>query len=130
MTYSSQDLRVRLPLCLSVVLASTSGVVRADESTQGFVEDSKLEVLSRNFYLNSDYRSPSPAGKSYKAEWAQGFIASFESGFTPGTLGFGLDAHGFLGMKLDGGKGHSGTGYCRWTVTATAKTTTPVVAAP
>lgn len=109
MTYSSQDLRVRLPLCLSVVLAS-SGAVRADESTQGFVEDSKLEVLSRNFYLNSDYRTPSPAGKSYKAEWAQGFISSFESGFTPGTLGFGLDAHGFLGMKLDGGKGHSGTG--------------------
>lgn len=82
----------------------------ADEPAQGFLDGATLDVLSRNFYLNSDYRSPSPTGKSYKAEWAQGFISTFESGFTPGTVGFGLDAHAFLGLKLDGGKGHSGTG--------------------
>lgn len=82
----------------------------ADEPAQGFLDGATLDVLSRNFYLNSDYRSPSPTGKSYKAEWAQGFISTFESGFTPGTLGVGLDAHAFLGLKLDGGKGHSGTG--------------------
>lgn len=82
----------------------------ADEPAQGFLDGATLDVLSRNFYLNSDYRSPSPTGTSYKAEWAQGFISTFESGFTPGTLGVGLDAHAFLGLKLDGGKGHSGTG--------------------
>jgi hypothetical protein len=87
-----------------------AGTTLADEPAQGFLDGATLEVLSRNFYLNSDYRSPSPTGKSYKAEWAQGFISTFESGFTPGTLGFGLDAHAFLGLKLDGGKGHSGTG--------------------
>ncbi|XXF01612.1 OprD family porin [Pseudomonas sp. D3-10] len=76
----------------------------------GLLEGASLEVLSRNFYLNSDYRSPTPAGQSYKKEWAQGFIATFESGFTPGILGVGIDAHGFLGLKLDGGKGHAGTG--------------------
>ncbi|WP_392888674.1 OprD family porin [Pseudomonas migulae] len=102
------DLKVRLPLCLSVLLSGT--VAYADESVPGFIEGSKVEVLSRNFYLNSDYRTPSPTGKSYKAEWAQGFISSMESGFTAGTLGFGLDAHGFVGLKLDGGRGHSGTG--------------------
>ncbi|WP_223434315.1 MULTISPECIES: OprD family porin [unclassified Pseudomonas] len=106
MTFSSRDLSRGLCLCLPALL---SGMVQADES-QGLLAGAKLEVLSRNFYLNNDYRSPTPAGKSYKAEWAQGFISSFESGFTPGTLGFGLDAHGFLGLKLDGGKGHSGTG--------------------
>ncbi|MHC8308942.1 OprD family porin [Pseudomonas sp. GT1P32] len=106
MTFSSRDLSRGLCVCLPALL---SGVVLADES-QGLLAGAKLEVLSRNFYLNNDYRSPTPAGKSYKAEWAQGFISSFESGFTPGTLGFGLDAHGFLGLKLDGGKGHSGTG--------------------
>ena len=106
MTFSSRDLSRGLCLCLPALL---SGMVLADES-QGLLAGAKLEVLSRNFYLNNDYRSPTPAGKSYKAEWAQGFISSFESGFTPGTLGFGLDAHGFLGLKLDGGKGHSGTG--------------------
>lgn len=76
----------------------------------GFLDDSKSEVLSRNFYLNNDYRSPSPAGKNYKQEWAQGFIGTFSSGFTSGTVGFGVDTHAFFGLKLDGGRGHSGTG--------------------
>jgi hypothetical protein len=75
----------------------------------GFVDDAKSEVLLRNFYLSNDYRSPSPSGKNYKQEWAQGFIGTFASGFTEGTVGLGLDAHAFSGLKLDGGKGHSGT---------------------
>ncbi|WP_414881726.1 OprD family porin [Pseudomonas sp. IT-P2] len=76
----------------------------------GFLDDAKTEVLSRNFFLSNDYRSPSPAGKNYKQEWAQGLIGTFASGFTEGTVGVGLDAHAFYGLKLDGGKGHSGTG--------------------
>nr|WP_315445372.1 OprD family porin [uncultured Pseudomonas sp.] len=76
----------------------------------GFFDDAKSEVLSRNFFLSNDYRSPSPTGKNYKQEWAQGFIGTFSSGFTDGTIGFGIDAHAFAGLKLDGGKGHSGTG--------------------
>ncbi|MGR6738387.1 OprD family porin [Pseudomonas chlororaphis] len=106
-------LRLRLkPLWLLVLLSGGAPALAAQgaQDTPGFLEGASLEVLSRNFYLNNDYRSPTPAGKSYKQEWAQGFIASFESGFTPGTIGVGLDAHGFLGLKLDGGKGHSGTG--------------------
>ncbi|WP_415769098.1 OprD family porin [Pseudomonas sp. LB3P38] len=113
MKLSSQDLKLALPFWLSVLFADSAGAALADESTQnpeGFLDGASLSVLSRNFYLNSDYRSPSPAGKNYKQEWAQGFIGAFESGLTPGTFGFGLDAHGFLGLKLDGGKGHSGTG--------------------
>ncbi|AZD99634.1 OprD family porin [Pseudomonas chlororaphis] len=105
--------RLRLkPLWLLALLSGGAPALAAQSSqdTPGFLEGASLEVLSRNFYLNNDYRSPTPAGKSYKQEWAQGFIASFESGFTPGTIGVGVDAHGFLGLKLDGGKGHSGTG--------------------
>lgn len=48
--------------------------------------------------------------KPTRRNGAQGFITSFESGFTPGTIGLGVDVHGFLGLKLDSGKGHSGTG--------------------
>lgn len=100
------------PLWLLALLSGGAPALAAQsaQDTPGFLEGASLEVLSRNFYLNNDYRSPSPAGKSYKQEWAQGFIASFASGFTPGTVGVGVDAHGFLGLKLDGGKGHSGTG--------------------
>lgn len=105
-----QDQRIGPCFWFSLLATGITGTALADEPTSGFLDGASLEVLSRNFYLNSDYRSPSPTGKSYKAEWAQGFISSFESGFTPGTVGFGLDAHAFLGVKLDSGKGRSGTG--------------------
>ncbi len=106
MTFSAQH----RTLWLSILFAGTALAGEPAPSASGFLDGATLGVLSRNFYLNSDYRTPSPSGKSYKAEWAQGFISTFESGFTDGTLGVGLDAHGFLGLKLDGGKGHSGTG--------------------
>jgi len=67
-------------------------------------------LLSRNYLLHNDYRSPSASGQSYRQEWAQGFIGEVRSGFTPGPLGLGVDAHGFVGLKLDGGRGHAGTG--------------------
>ncbi|MEW5669910.1 OprD family porin [Pseudomonas putida] len=67
-------------------------------------------LLSRNYFLHSDFRSPSGSGQNYRQEWAQGFIGEVRSGFTEGTVGVGIDAHGFLGLKLDGGRGHSGTG--------------------
>lgn len=106
MTFSTQH----RALWLSILFAGTALADDPAPRASGFLDGATLGVLSRNFYLNSDYRTPSPSGKSYKAEWAQGFISTFESGFTDGTLGVGLDAHAFLGLKLDGGKGHSGTG--------------------
>lgn len=93
-----------------LALALMIGGLADTACASGFLDDAKTQVLSRNFYLSNDYRSPSPAGKNYKQEWAQGFIGTFASGFTEGTVGVGLDAHAFYGLKLDGGKGHSGTG--------------------
>lgn len=76
------------PLWLLALLSGGTPALAAQstQDTPGFLEGARLEVLSRNFYLNNDYRSPTPAGKSYQQEWAQGFIASFESGFTPALL--------------------------------------------
>ncbi|WP_192560888.1 OprD family porin [Pseudomonas allokribbensis] len=93
-----------------ITLALLFGGLANSACASGFLDDAKGEVLSRNFFLSNDYRSPSPTGKNYKQEWAQGFIGTFASGFTDGTIGFGLDAHAFYGLKLDGGRGHSGTG--------------------
>ncbi|NHN76241.1 OprD family porin [Azotobacter chroococcum] len=84
----------------------------------GFVEDSHLSLELRNFYMNRDYRdaglpdTPRHKGQSKaKAEdWGQGFMLRFESGFSDGPVGFGLDALGLLGIKLDSGGGTSGTG--------------------
>ncbi|MFK0089391.1 OprD family porin [Pseudomonas sp. NPDC090755] len=98
--------------CVTGVLALASCTVsNAATESNGFVEDSSLSVLSRNFYFNRDYRKggESPTGKAGYAEaWAQGFIARFESGYTQGTVGFGLDAYAMLGLKLDTGDGRNG----------------------
>lgn len=70
----------------------------------GFLEDSKAALLMRNLYWNNDNRSGT-AAPSKTEEWAQGFILKYESGFTPGSVGFGVDALGMLGVTLDSGQG-------------------------
>lgn len=68
------------------------------------------QLLSRNYLIHNDFRSDSASGKSLTREWAHGFIGRYRSDLTPGTLGLGVDLHGFVGFKLDGGRGHAGTG--------------------
>ncbi|WP_122872184.1 OprD family outer membrane porin, partial [Pseudomonas viridiflava] len=92
-----------------VALGLLFSAIAESASASGFLDDSTTTLLARNYFLSNDYRSPSPSGKNYKQEWAQGFIGTFTSGFTDGTIGVGLDAHAFYGLKLDGGKGNSGT---------------------
>ena len=52
-----------------LALASCASSTAATQS-QGFIEDSSLTVLSRNFYFNRDYRKggESPTGKAGYAE--------------------------------------------------------------
>ncbi|GLZ86961.1 porin [Metapseudomonas resinovorans] len=73
----------------------------------GFVDDGSLTLTSRNYYLDRDYKgaTPYPAAR----EWAQGFILRANSGFTEGTVGFGLDLTGMLGIKLDSSPDRAGT---------------------
>lgn len=76
---------------------------------QGFIEDGKASLEMRNFYLNRDFRQEK-APQSKAEEWAQGFIARYESGFTAGTIGVGLDAIAEQGIKLDSSRDRRGTG--------------------
>jgi imipenem/basic amino acid-specific outer membrane pore len=99
------------------LLATTpllAAVVADQSASKGFVADSTASLLLRNYYFNREFRNgasnnfgSSPAG--YRQEWAQGFFATYKSGFTEGTVGFGFDALAKLGLKLDGGGGHTGT---------------------
>lgn len=89
----------------------------ASASAQGFIDDSKLKLQLRNVYFNENFRDEhglsaksARTAKSERTEWAQGFLLDYQSGFTPGTIGFGVDALGLLGVKLDSGRGRSGTG--------------------
>jgi hypothetical protein len=73
-------------------------------SAAGFIADSKADLELRNFYIDRDNRSGA-ANPSRQAEWGQGFILNYRSGYTEGPVGFGIDAIGLLGVRLDSGKG-------------------------
>lgn len=74
-----------------------------------FFADSKASVELRNFYINRDYSQASTT-QSKQEEWAQGFLLRYASGFTPGPVGFGLDAIGLVGVKLDSSLDRAGSG--------------------
>ncbi|MBD9414412.1 OprD family porin [Pseudomonas sp. PDM16] len=88
-----------------LALAVTAGTTQlafasAQSESKGFVEDSSLNLLLRNTYWNRDYNH----GQNDRKTWGQAFIGTYESGFTQGTVGVGVDAFGLLGLKLDGGQ--------------------------
>ncbi|EHY76173.1 outer membrane protein OprE3 [Stutzerimonas stutzeri ATCC 14405 = CCUG 16156] len=87
------------------VSAGTSQMALASQQSEskGFIEDASLDLLLRNTYFNRDYKD----GAGDVRSWGQGFITTFESGFTQGTIGVGVDAYGLLGVRLDGGRGYN-----------------------
>ena len=99
-------LNKRIGLIALGVLSATQAMANDQADAQGFVEDSHLNVLARNAYISRDYKNH----KQDKAEWGQGFLGTFTSGFTQGTVGVGVDAFGIYALRLDGGRGNSGAG--------------------
>ena len=99
-------LNKRIGLIALGVLSATQAMANDQAEAQGFVEDSHLNVLVRNAYISRDYKHH----KQDKAEWGQGFLGTFTSGFTQGTVGVGVDAFGIYALRLDGGRGNSGAG--------------------
>ena len=98
------------PLARSISLGTLAVALSIPLAAQAaFIEDSKASLELRNFYMNRDFRSEG-AAQSKAEEWAQGFLLRYESGFTEGTVGVGVDAYGFTGFKLDSGGGTAGTG--------------------
>ncbi len=105
------------PIARGVALATLGATLAIPTMAQAaFIEDTKAGLELRNFYFNRDFRgnptlAPGVAdtGQNKREEWAQGFILRVESGFTEGTVGFGVDALGLLGVKLDSGRGRVGS---------------------
>jgi hypothetical protein len=94
----------RASLMLATLCCASHSAVHA-----GFLDDGKGSLELRNFYFDRDFHGDS-ATQSRRDEWAQGFMLKLQSGFTPGPVGFGLDAVGMLGIKLDSSPDRSGTG--------------------
>ncbi|XLY90368.1 OprD family porin [Ectopseudomonas mendocina] len=92
---------VRL-LCLAIAATGAAPLANA-----AFIEDSTASLTATNIYLNRDFRQFEDQNK--REEWGQGLWLDVKSGYTEGTAGFGVDAMGLLGIKLDSGKGRTGT---------------------
>jgi len=90
------------PLCLAIAASLAAPLAQA-----AFIEDSSATLTATNIYFNRDFREGD--GQNKREEWGQGFRLDIQSGYTDGTVGFGLDAMGLLGIKLDSGKGRTGT---------------------
>ncbi|MGO2711880.1 MAG: OprD family porin [Pseudomonas helleri] len=95
----------------TVAVAVALGLLAQQASAEGFIEDSKATLKLRNFYINTDNRdagTKAAGAQSKQEEWGQGFQVDYTSGFTAGTVGFGLDAIALLGVRLDSGGGTNG----------------------
>ncbi|WP_218278836.1 OprD family porin [Pseudomonas sp. MYb185] len=104
MPVSSTTLMLRAaPLTLLLCLPLAQA-----QSADGFLAGSKASLEMRNIYYNRDFREGT--GQSKRDEWAQGFLLNLQSGYTRGPIGFGLDAQGLLGVKLDSSPDRTGTG--------------------
>src|SRR5690606_5004097 len=84
-----------------IALAVAFGIF-AQQASAAFVEDSKASLDLRNFYYDRNDKNTAD-NRNEASEWGLGFILNFQSGFTEGTVGFGVDAIGLLGVRLDGG---------------------------
>ncbi|PTT30827.1 OprD family porin [Pseudomonas sp. HMWF021] len=90
----------------TLALAVAVGVMAQQAGAAGFIEDSKATLGLRNFYINTDNRDGAGANKN--EEWGQGFDLRFISGYTQGTVQFGVDAIGLYGVRLDSSPATSG----------------------
>lgn len=90
------------------LLSGLTGVFGVCSSASAeFLADSKASLDMRNFYMNRDFRQPA-APQNKGEEWAQGFLLRYESGYTEGPVGVGVDALGLLGIKLDSSPDRAG----------------------
>lgn len=87
--------------------AGTLSVCFGTGAYADFIGDSHATLAMRNLYFSNDYRD-GKALPSRTEEWAQGFLFNYTSGFTDGTVGFGLDATALLGVTLNSGQGRHG----------------------
>ena len=104
-----------------IALASPLALAEsAQEQAKGLIEDSTWSLVNRTVYDNREYRhgasnsgarnayKPRAARNGYAEEWAYGLMGTLQSGFTQGLIGVGVDAHAYMGLKLDSGGGRAG----------------------
>ncbi|MEJ6656701.1 MAG: OprD family porin [Pseudomonas sp.] len=87
-------------IAAAVLALPTLSMAQPQSQSGGFVEDAKANLSLRNLYFNGDTRE---GGVARDEEWGQGFMLKFNSGYTQGPIGFGLDVFARSGIRLDSG---------------------------
>ena len=107
-------------LSLALLFSPVALADSAQSKASGFIEDSTWSLLNRTVYDNREYRNggsnsgarnaykPRAERNGYAEEWGYGLMGTLQSGFTQGVIGVGVDAHAYLGVKLDSGGGRAG----------------------
>ena len=98
--------KYKLSAIALALMTSVPALAASQADSAGFVEDSSLDLFLRNAYISRDYKH----NTQDKAEWGQSALLNFSSGFTQGTVGFGVDVFGMYGYRLDSGRGRAGAG--------------------
>src|SRR5690606_29434628 len=82
------------------VAVAVSALGMSQFAAADFVKDSKLSLDLRNYYFaqEEDFRADA-SDKDY-GQWGQAFMLNFKSGFSAGTVGFGVDLTGLAGYRL------------------------------
>ena len=110
-----------------IALAVSAGTTQfamasSQDDAKGFIEDSTLTSKTRMLYMNRDYRNGAgniskngeagghPYKSGYREDWGLSELLNYESGFTQGTIGVGVDAFAMGTVRLDGGAGRQGNG--------------------
>ncbi|WP_455887815.1 OprD family porin [Pseudomonas rustica] len=108
--------------CYYAMLMSTLSIssLQLSAAENPFIDDAKLRITNKNFFFHRDFRNgsssatgtnalkPTSERNGYAQEWAQGFLLDYQSGFTSGLVGLGVDANAILGLKLSAGGGTAG----------------------
>ncbi|MFI7837015.1 OprD family porin [Pseudomonas asiatica] len=95
---------------LAVSPLYASATESSQPQAQGFIEDSSMDLLYRNFYFHRNFLNRPSNTQNYAEEWAHALMLNYRSGFTQGTVGFGVDLQSYTAQKLDGGPGRVGSG--------------------
>jgi hypothetical protein len=91
-------------LASGAAAAGLMGMLMPMSAQADFVKDRQISLGLRNFYIDRDFKQDD-APKSRIGSWTQGFDFRAISGYTEGTLQFGLDVSGQYAYRLDGGGG-------------------------
>jgi imipenem/basic amino acid-specific outer membrane pore len=106
-----------IALAVSAV-TSQFAMASSQDDSKGFLEDQSLKLKTRMEYMNRDYKNGAgnvaKAGGGFESGYRQDTgisqLLTYESGFTQGTVGVGVDAMAMGSVKLDGGSGRRGNG--------------------